>query len=379
MTRRDALALLGAGVPGAVVQTRQPRTIRQRLPGELPPGVAAILERMLALPPSSVNTDWFGTMPLVGALQWCRRGIGEVEPYALAWLSHHLQTKDVAKYQGNAARVVVAGGVPLTTYAGHFGISLVCEEMVAQFGDERARRIAIDVADIVLLRTARNHLGLIGHDDTADFAIPDVTFFAVSSLMIGAQLQARNASAHRDQALYQLRTAIDTFLMKDSGLARTLFRRGGVGKTSWTRASGWLLWSITAMLRRLDARHEAYPGFTADLQRLVDGMVRVQEANGGFHVLLDDPSTPLEATGPAMFAWGVHEAVRRGWLSGDYRAAAEKAWAFVKASLSDDGVLRNTYYLWALPAENREMRLRDESSGWAMGFVLAAGNEMTTR
>ena len=25
------------------------------------------------------------------------------------------------------------------------------------------------------------------------------------------------------------------------------------------------------------------------------------------------------------------------------------------------------------------MRLRDESSGWAMGFVLAAANEMTTR
>jgi len=133
------------------------------------------------------------------------------------------------------------------------------------------------------------------------------------------------------------------------------------------------------MLRRLDASHEAYPGFTAELRRLVDGMVRVQEANGGFHVLLDDPSTPLDATGPAMFAWGVHESVRRGWLPGDYRAAAEKAWAFVNASLSDDGVLRNTYYLWALPAENREMRLRDESSGWAMGFVLAAANEMTTR
>ncbi len=49
----------------------------------------------------------------------------------------------------------------------------------------------------------------------------------------------------------------------------------------------------------------------------------------------------------------------------------------MKANLTDDGVLRNTYYVWALPAENREMRLRDESSGWAMGLVLAAANEMT--
>jgi hypothetical protein len=33
--------------------------------------------------------------------------------------------------------------------------------------------------------------------------------------------------------------------------------------------------------------------------------------------------------------------------------------------------------VWALPAEKRDMRLKDEDSGWAMGFVLAAANEMT--
>jgi rhamnogalacturonyl hydrolase YesR len=379
MTRREALAVITTGVPGTVLRPPASQSIRQRLPGELPAGVAAILERILAQPPSSLNTDWFGTMPLVGSLQWCRRGIKEVEPFAKAWLTHHRQTKDVATYQGNRGRMVVAGGIPLTTYAGHFGISQVCEEMVAQFSDDSARRVAIDVADTVLHRTARNHVGLIGHDDTADFAIPDVTFFAVSSLLIAARLNAPAAAAYRDQALYQLRTAIDTFLMKDTGLAKTLYRRDGPGKTYWTRASGWLLWSITAALRRLDAKHAAFQGFTTDLQRLVDGMVRVQEANGGFHVLLDDPSTPLDATGPAMFAWGVHESVRRGWLPSGYGAAADQAWAFVKASLTDDGVLRNTYYVWALPAENRDMRLRDESSGWAMGFVLAAANEMTAR
>jgi rhamnogalacturonyl hydrolase YesR len=340
--------------------------------------VAAILSRILAQDPSSLNTDWFGTMPLLGALEWRRRGAAEVETFSKAWLGHHLQSKDVAKYAGNRSRAVRAGGIPLTTYAGHFGISQVCEQMFAQFKDERARKVAEDVAGIVLHRTARNRLGLVGHDDTADFAIPDVTFFAVSSLMIGAALDAQNAAAYREQALYQLRTSIDTFVMKDTGLAKTLYRNnGGVGKTYWTRASGWLLWAVTAMLRRLDPKHSAFSGFTTDLRRLVDGMMRVQEADGGFHVLLDDPSTPLDTSGPAMFALGVHESVRRGWLPDSYRAASERAWEFVKAHLTDEGVLRNTHYLWALPAENRDMRLRDETSGWAMGFVLAAANEMT--
>ena len=377
MTRREALALLTATVSAATPRRASAQSTRWRLPKELPTGISAILDRLLAQPPSSMNTDWFGTMPLVGMLQWSRRGISEVEPFARTWLSHHLQTREVANYQGNRARLVWAGGIPLTTYAGHFGVSQVCEELAAQFNDERARRVAIEVAEIVLHRTSRNWIGLIGHDDTADFAIPDVTFFAVSSLMIGARLTAPSATAYCDQALFQLRTSIDVFLMHDTGLARTLYRKDGVGKTSWTRASGWLLWAITAMLRRLDPAHAAFRGFTTDLRRLVDGMVRVQEPNGGLHVLLDDRSTPLDATGPAMFALGVHESVRRGWLPGSYGAAAEKAWEFVKANLTDEGVLRNTYWIWALPAEKRDMRLRDETSGWAMGFVLAAANEMT--
>jgi rhamnogalacturonyl hydrolase YesR len=377
ITRREALALVAAGLSSAAATKGLAQSNRSRLHAALPPGVTAILSRILAQDPSSLNTDWFGTMPLLGALEWRRLGAAEVEPFSKAWLGHHLQSKDVAKYAGNRSRAMWAGGIPLTTYAGHFGISQVCEQMFAQFRDERARKVAEDVAGIVLHRTARNRLGLVGHDDTADFAIPDVTFFAVSSLMIGAAFNANDSTAYREQALYQLRTSIDTFLMKDTGLAKTLYRNDGVGKTYWTRASGWLLWAITGMLRRLDPKHPAFTGFTTDLRRLVEGMTRVQASSGGFHVLLDDPSTPLDTTGPAMFALGVHESVRRGWLPASYGAASEKAWEFVKAHLTDEGVLKNTYYLWALPAENRDMRLRDETSGWAMGFVLAAANEMT--
>jgi rhamnogalacturonyl hydrolase YesR len=377
ITRREALALVGAGLSSAAATNTSLQSGPARLHNALPSGVRAILSRILAQDPSSLNTDWFGTMALLGALQWRRRGVAEVETFSKAWLGHHLQARDVAKYAGNRSRAVSAGGVPLTTYAGHFGISQVCEQMVVQFRDERARKVAEDVAAIVLHRTARNRLGLVGHDDTADFAIPDVTFFAVSSLMIGAAFDARNAGSYREQALYQLRTSIDTFVVNDTGLAKTLYRHDGVGKTYWTRASGWLLWAITAMLRRLDRKDPAFSGFMPDLRRLVDGMMRVQEPSGGFHVLLDDPSTPLETTGPAMFALGVHESVRHGWLPDSYGAASERAWQFVRAHLTDEGVLRNTYYLWALPAENRDMRLRDETSGWAMGFVLAAANEMT--
>jgi len=87
LTRRQALAW-AAGLPA-------------RLPRGTPPGVAAILARILNGPPEALNTDWFGTMPLVGALHWGRRGVAEVGPFARAWLDHHLRNKEVARYSGN--------------------------------------------------------------------------------------------------------------------------------------------------------------------------------------------------------------------------------------------------------------------------------------
>ena len=98
----------------------------------------------------------------------------------------------------------------------------------------------------------------------------------------------------------------------------------------------------------------------------MDGMVRVQHANGGFNVLLEQ----------SFDAAGCHR-------SGDVRVGRTRIGAPRMGSppttaqsrrrhgLSSQptsatrGCLRNTYYLWALPAENRDMRLRDESSGWA--------------
>jgi unsaturated rhamnogalacturonyl hydrolase len=150
-----------------------------------------------------------------------------------------------------------------------------------------------------------------------------------------------------------------------------------LGQTYWTRASGWLLWAITAMLRRLTPSHPSFGDFRGDLQRLVEGMLRVQDSSGGFRVLLDDPSTPLESTGTLMFAVGLHESLRRGWLPASFRDPMRRAWDFVAARISDDGALRNAYVLWATPAEKRQTQVGAEKTGWVAGFVLAGASEIT--
>jgi rhamnogalacturonyl hydrolase YesR len=107
-------------------------------------------------------------------------------------------------------------------------------------------------------------------------------------------------------------------------------------------------------------------------------MAGVQHPSGGFRVLLDDPGTPLETTGAAMFATGVHEGIRNKWLPDTYRQAADRAWEFVKGNITDDGQVRNAYTGWAIPAEEREMSMDEHKMGWIPGFILMVANEMTT-
>jgi rhamnogalacturonyl hydrolase YesR len=314
---------------------------------------------------------------MYGLLKWHARGITEVRDFARAWLDVHLKGSTVAKYSGPKSRIFSAGGVPITTYAGHYGLTFPCYEMATQFGDQRARRICLDIAKIILHQATRNRLGLVAHDDTAEFAIPDTCYFAVSALMFAWRLDPANGSVYRDQAVIQLRSYIDTFLVKDTGLAKTMLLKDGLGKTYWTRASGWLLWAITAVLRYLPPSAPEFAGFVADLKALASGYARVQDAGGGFRLLLDEPASPLETSGAVMCALGLHEAIRSGWLDSGYRSVAEKAWKYACGKITDDGMVHEVFAAWAEPAERRVSALDKRDSGFAAGFVLCAADEMT--
>ena len=372
-TRRAGLGILA----GSLLEGQGATSIAARLPRGTPPGVAAILERTLGQEPGSLNTDWFGSSLLSGLLAWTSRGVPEGRDFARRWFEAHLNSKEVSAYSGAQGRPVRAGGIPITTYAGHFGLSLPCFELYRQLGDARARQVCIEIADVILHRTARNRLGMVMHDDTAGFTIPDVCFFVVTPLMLAFALDPGPGRAYRDQAVFQLRAFIDVFLDRETGLARTILFPEGLGKSYWTRASGWLLWAIGGVLRHLPVDDPRRQGFLDDLKVLAGGIARVQDKSGALRLFLNDPASPLETTGTAMCAMGLHEAVRRRWIPAAFGPTADRAWNFVKSRISPDGGIAGAYTSWAVPAEKGVASLSDNSpAGWISGFILSTAAEM---
>lgn len=380
MTRREALRLAAAcallpqttqGVPVTV------ESVKSRLPKALPAGVASIIANSLNRDPTSFNTDWFGTVLMDGLLRWQPRAFPETRTFAQTWLDYHRQSKGVSKYSGPPSRSFMAGGLELTSYAGQYGISFPCFQLASRFGNDAARAVCIDVANFILYQSARNRMGMVGHDDNAEFAIPDTCYFVAGPLIFASTLTENFGEVFRRQALIQLRTYTDVFLVKETGLARTVLLKSGLGATYWTRASGWLLWAMISVLEHLPAHAPETDGILHDLKLLADGIAHVQDPNGGFHVFLDDPTSPLETTGSVMFAMGLHEAIRKAWLPESFRSAAARAWNFVQGNINDDGSIEHVYTAWALPAQNRVMQMKRVETGWALGFILLAANEMT--
>ncbi|HWR54146.1 MAG TPA: glycoside hydrolase family 88 protein [Bryobacteraceae bacterium] len=372
LSRRQALGL----IPAAVLGT-EPGSVLSRLPAGTPPGVAAIISDTLRSAPGSHNTDWFGTLLMQGLLNWGKQ-IPEAGEFAKAWMGFHLSSKRVSPYSGHRSRVVDAGGIKITTYCGQFGLSFPCWELFRQFRDERARRICVDVASIVLHRTARNKYGMVIHADDDDFTIPDACYFIVTPLMIAYAIDRAKNAVYRDQAVYQLRTYNEIFLDETKGLAKTILMKGGIGDTYWTRATGWLLWSMTGVLRHLEPAHPEFGGFISKLRILADGIARAQDPAGSLHLFVDEPASPQETTGTAMCAMGLHEAVRKGWLAPSYGPVAAKAWEYVKTKITPEGRIVGAYTGWAVPAEKREIEMDKVAMGWIPGFILSAAAEMST-
>jgi unsaturated rhamnogalacturonyl hydrolase len=94
----------------------------------------------------------------------------------------------------------------------------------------------------------------------------------------------------------------------------------------WARANGWCVLAIAEMLTRLPG----YAGVKMYLHHLLEQQAaqleRLQDANGLWHTVLDDPTTYVEVSASIMIALGLRRGVRIGALPQSCLTSADRAW-----------------------------------------------------
>ena len=333
-----------------------------------------IIKKQMSKDPSEYNTDWFGTMLIAGLFKWHDTGYPDVVEYTSKWLDYHYQShktisdSDFHK-RAQAGRNTVVRGYSLlfSMYAGYFGVSFACGPLYQLTGNETARQVCKDAGDIILNKFPRNELGILQMNEQNDgFTIPDNAYFFVPSLFIAARAYDKEvregdtaAKETQDKLMAfgfdQLKRFTDLFLDREKKIAKTLYRNGKLGETYWTRANGWLLWSIVESVEYMDKDSELYRYACETLDIMAQGISKYQDISGALHLLVDEADTPLETTGTLFAAYGIHKAVRLGWIDKKYLDIAVKAWNYIDTQVDYEGNIAGCYIDWAVPAEERRL------------------------
>jgi len=333
-------------------------------------------------------------MPLAGLLSWHSLGYYPGVPdYVLRWLDYHYEShktiSDEEFHRRTSATwtTVVRGyTLLLAKYCGYPGINFVCGPLYKLTGNERARQVCKDAGDLVLNVIPRNELGMLQHDDvTTGFTIPDAAYFYVPALFIAAraydrEVRAGDAAAKEMQKKLiadgadQLKKFTDLFLDREKKITKTIYRDGKLGETYWTRAHGWLLWTIVESVEYMDKNSEIYAYACDALDVMAQGVANYQDKSGALHLLVNEADTPLETTGTIMAAYAIHKSIRLGWIDKKYLDVAVKAWNYVNTQVEDNGNIRGCYYGWAMPAEERKLNQFGNLRS-APGMLLTTGAE----
>ncbi|ANZ73669.1 BA75_01181T0 [Komagataella pastoris] len=142
----------------------------------------------------------------------------------------------------------------------------------------------------------------------------------------------------------------------------------------WARGNSWITIVIPEFIELLNLQ----PGdflrefLLETLNRQVSKLADLQDDSGLWHTLLDDPSSYLESSASAGFAYGILKSVRKRYIDAKYRDVGVKAIKGVISQIDSDGELLNTSFGTGMGDDlqfYRDIPLTSMPYGQALGMI----------
>ncbi|GHV95712.1 glycosyl hydrolase [Spirochaetia bacterium] len=132
-------------------------------------------------------------------------------------------------------------------------------------------------------------------------------------------------------------------------------------KALWGRGNCWVTIAIPVFLEIL-SRPAASAGslnmlrrfLQAALEQQVKTLAALQEKNGMWHTLLDDPGSYLETSATSGFGYGILKGIHSGLLSETFRPVAEQAVNATVENIGADGVVAQVSYGTPMGRDSRD-------------------------
>ena len=199
--------------------------------------------------------------------------------------------------------------------------SLMLEEDGACSAEVKA--IAERVAEYMLREQPRTGAGAFcRRDDTiwADDMYMSVPFLCRYATLTGS-------SEAMDLCAKQLLLYRDLLFMPEKKIMAHMMclRHGKNNHIPWCRGNGWVIFSLSELLMKLDPAHPDRDRLISFFTELTRGYLQLQGDTGLWHQILDDTETYPEASSTAMMICAFCRGIRLGLYQGELRNAAEAA------------------------------------------------------
>ena len=153
-----------------------------------------------------------------------------------------------------------------------------------------------------------------------------------------------NRPEYVEEATYQFLLHVQNLMDRETGLWFHGWNYEGChnfAHARWARGNSWLTIVIPDFLELVDlpANNAVRRYLVEVLNAQIAALAKCQDESGLWHTLLDDPTSYLEASATAGFAYGMLKAVRKRYVGQEYAEIAEKAIKAVVKNISPEGEL----------------------------------------
>ena len=150
------------------------------------------------------------------------------------------------------------------------------------------------------------------------------------------------ASDWVEEAHYQFLTHIRFLGDPATGLffhGWTFIGRHHFAHALWARGNAWITMAIPELFRIAPPSGATARYLRAVYATQVAALSKLQNADGMFHTLLVDPTSPVEASGTAGIAYGILAGVREGLIGAEHLATVRKSLAAILSRIDGNGFL----------------------------------------
>ncbi len=248
---------------------------------------------------------------------------------------------DAVKRMDSEGRLAMVGGGEVVSDPAANGE--VCLRAYEKTKDDFFLQGAEKMLDYLLHRAPRTKDGIICHNN-----VSFVEGFSKYQLWIDGLYMVPPFLAvmgELDEAIAQIRGYIKHLYDAEIGLfyhIKDVENDSFVRKVHWATGNGWALMGLARVLEeaRESGREDIYGEILLFQQKLLNNMLKYQTSDGRFRDILDDPGSFIDGTSAMMVSAAIYRGICHGYLDGNLKIFADKAYATVCQKIDNYGLVR---------------------------------------